>query len=259
MLARASIALVAAAAAMLLSCRPSAVPVAADPAAPTPAAVEPRAAIAPTDPMPRQVSGNCALHDGHAWCRALDPSLSVPAGPGGWRRAADIDHATSLACGREHCCALDDDQRVHCFGANDRGQVGSPNEPRAPARHTVELPAAQAIFAGPETSCATVNETLWCWGRSWTGPDATARAAPIPARVEGLPAVVDVAIATEHACAITRGGALWCWGRGLEGQLGRDHTVRHAAPAAVATDGRVVSLAAAGFATTHVQHSNRHT
>jgi alpha-tubulin suppressor-like RCC1 family protein len=46
----------------------------------------------------------------------------------------------------------------------------------------------------------------------------------------------DVAISTDHACAVKRGGALWCWGSNGKAQLGDGSLVDRLTPVPIGID-----------------------
>lgn len=84
-----------------------------------------------------------------------------------------------------HACALAENGRVYCWGANRVGQRGR--------GHSV-------------TGRASLGPVL----RSSTqGPHA-------------LTSVVEIALGMHHSCAIVEGGDVWCWGYNAEGQVGRE-------------------------------------
>ncbi|HMQ28687.1 MAG TPA: hypothetical protein PKA98_22055, partial [Acidimicrobiales bacterium] len=89
--------------------------------------------------------------------------------------------ATALAAGEFHTCALLDNSRVKCWGANFGGQLGlGDTDPRGDgpgemgdSLPTVDLGAgrtATAITAGRAHTCALLdNATVKCWGLNTGG------------------------------------------------------------------------------------------
>lgn len=106
------------------------------------------------------------------------------------------DGFSQLAIGANHTCALDDDSRVWCRGANHYGQADAP------------AGEFEGVRAGPEHTCAIdTDRRLHCWGRN-----RQLQASP--------PAGEFVAVGPgfEHTCAIDTSDELVCWGRNDRGQ-----------------------------------------
>lgn len=87
------------------------------------------------------------------------------------------------------------------------------------------------VAAGAETSCAVLTSgAVYCWGRNDVGQAGTdpsksdtCKTTPcqaVPTRVEGLPAVAEISIGKDNACARTAEGAVYCWGGNDYGVLG---------------------------------------
>lgn len=126
------------------------------------------------------------------------PALGSPMGPG-----AFLDGITQISAGgdctgstpdrctvtgddyRAHTCAVDVDQNVYCWGANDYGQLGD-------ARFTA------ANSAVPRPVCESIS---------------SGRCIPLKA--------VQVAAGGEHICARRANGAVVCWGRNHRQQITR--------------------------------------
>jgi alpha-tubulin suppressor-like RCC1 family protein len=97
-------------------------------------------------------------------------------------------HATSLAMGSKHACAISDRGALYCWGHNVFGQLGS----------------------GTPNSNPFMNNTI-----------RDVPSSLVAVRVEGIPCEVEqVAAGEHHTCALTRGGDVYCWGRNHDGQLG---------------------------------------
>lgn len=75
----------------------------------------------------------------------------------------------AVTAGYEHACAIDSHGAVHCFGANENGQVGLPlgtDVALAPVP-VLEGSVAVAIDAGAHHTCALTDEgRIYCWGRN---------------------------------------------------------------------------------------------
>jgi alpha-tubulin suppressor-like RCC1 family protein len=86
----------------------------------------------------------------------------APSAPAAYGAAAD------LSAGSEHTCVIDRiDGRIHCWGNNDKGQLGRgmttvATQSPAPVQN---LGAAVAIDAGDNFTCAVIDDgAVYCWG-----------------------------------------------------------------------------------------------
>jgi alpha-tubulin suppressor-like RCC1 family protein len=90
-------------------------------------------------------------------------------------------------------CLLAKDGRVRCWGDNALGQLG------APAR----------------------GSGANCFGEAHQDEvEFPGRCSPEPGLVEGLHEVKQLALGTDHACALRADGTVWCWGSNWQGELG---------------------------------------
>jgi alpha-tubulin suppressor-like RCC1 family protein len=69
---------------------------------------------------------------------------------------------------------------------------------------------------------------------------------PVPTRVAATTDFATVVTGPFHTCALARDGVGYCWGGNTDGQLGDGTTRDAAAPQAVATNRRFISLAVGG-------------
>ncbi|MFK7991237.1 MAG: RCC1 domain-containing protein, partial [Sandaracinaceae bacterium] len=117
-----------------------------------------------------------------------------------------------LALGRAHSCALTEDGVVHCWGDNQRGQLGETGmrESDTPAP-VPSLPPMAAVWSGYDATCARTSDDaqLFCWGNTGLG-DAGRQGAVNALPFEG---VRYVALADQRGCFLTEAGELYCWGR----------------------------------------------
>jgi len=158
--------------------------------------------------------------------------------------------ARAVAAGDAHTCALLDDGRVKCWGANGSGQLGlgdSNARGDGPGEMGDALPfvnlgtgrTAVAIAAGGSHTCALLDDgQVKCWGANSSGQlgiSATAaRGRKASEMGDSLPSVampsgrltVAVAAGEEHSCAILDDASLVCWGEGVGGRLGQGSEVR---------------------------------
>lgn len=126
------------------------------------------------------------------------PADASDAGPFHVGRVADLEGVEQISAGGNTTCALREDGTVHCWGANDLGQLGLQASPAAsdtlahPNASAVALTVTAArVDVGPGTACAvaTSGET-WCWGDNTSRQLARAETAdvggPAPAALGGL-------------------------------------------------------------------------
>ena len=123
--------------------------------------------------------------------------------------------AKSVACGREHTCAILDDDTLKCWG----GLTGlsSPTTSTSPPSTAVPLGAGVTSVSASmwSTTCATLtNGGLKCWGNNGNyqvgdGTD-TNRATPVDVDLGTSYKMVSVAVGS--ACAILNDGSMKCWG-----------------------------------------------
>jgi len=152
--------------------------------------------------------------------------------------------AVDLDAGEDHTCALDDQGRVHCWGANAEGQCGfSPDQAivdqPAIAIMSTPLPAALAaglahtclLRAGGEAMCWGADERDFGQGGLLAGPhegflgNGPGGSSHVPAGVlltddsRRWP-LKALAAGLAHTCALDARGRVFCWGSDRHGQLG---------------------------------------
>ncbi len=148
--------------------------------------------------------------------------------------------SADVSAGSDHTCAVVG-ALAWCFGRNNYGQLGvdSSTTPEGFPPSAVSLSAnARSVHAGTGFTCVVlVTNTVECFGlnnngqlgdTTTTSPRHTAMA------VSGLSAnIVDVAVGTKHACAVTDAGAVKCWGETTVGQQGESPITRYTSAATV--------------------------
>jgi alpha-tubulin suppressor-like RCC1 family protein len=199
--------------------------------------------------------------------RVVGPGESVPDDGEGARLAA-LGPVRELAVGDDHLCAIGDDSRVRCMGANGDGQLGSAAVSPGPALVPGVEGAASVVARGPTTCASTAAGMVTCWGgRARAAADATEGPAtatitsvlsgdgdddtysvgfsveltgPLALPDEGFGAVlaphampdlsgVDrLARAHDRLCGILQSGAVMCWHEGHAAQPMTDLTSANA-------------------------------
>jgi alpha-tubulin suppressor-like RCC1 family protein len=139
----------------------------------------------------------------------------------------EVPPAYAIAAGGSHNCAIVEPPEsfygtILCWGANWSEQLGSTStltytEPSPHLRGAI-------IAAGHGHSCAlSTQESFWCWGTNGAGQIGVGHVmSPASGSVEGvhMPPVVQIALGTDHSCALQQDGTARCWGDNSYGQLG---------------------------------------
>jgi alpha-tubulin suppressor-like RCC1 family protein len=178
---------------------------------------------------------SCALlSDGEVICWGNGARGQLGSGDGTERAAPEAavsldGKAVALAAGDHHACALLEDGRVVCWGANDRGQLGSGDTQDRRGAALVSLPGtrAVAISARLDSTCVLLDDKrVRCWGANDRGQlgqgDARDRATPPPSSIDlgtGRHASA-LAVGGGFACALLDTKQAKCWGDNGALQLG---------------------------------------
>jgi alpha-tubulin suppressor-like RCC1 family protein len=152
--------------------------------------------------------------------------------------------AVAISVGSYHTCAILDNGRVRCWGANSVGQLGYGNtsdigDDEAPgSAGPVNLGAgrkAAAISAGDLHTCAILdNGRVRCWGYGADGRlgygntntigDNEAPGSVSPVDLGAGRRALAISAGGFHSCAVLDNGAVRCWGSGGQGRLGYGNT-----------------------------------
>ena len=174
----------------------------------------------------------CALlKDGTARCWGSNSSgqLGYHAPLTHWPTPLDVSglkHAIAISVGGRHACALLNDGRVLCWGANPYGQLGNGTTTNSPVPVAVAgLKGVLAISAGASHTCAALRTgAVRCWGQNSYGQlgNGTTTNSPVPIAVTGLTGAVAVSVSAGevHTCAVLSTSTVRCWGANNHGQLG---------------------------------------
>eukprot|EP00438_Fugacium_kawagutii_P008226 Skav204480 [mRNA] locus=C9283185:2659:3837:+ [translate_table: standard] len=147
-----------------------------------------------------------------------------------------------VVLGDWHACALVNNGKMKCWGSNDFGQ-GARATSQALGDEAGEMGDALPfvfddevvdVAAGGHTTCAIFkNNSLACWGfNGFSGGGMLGRGIPSDA-TSSVPEIVDlggghhavqVAIGSQHVCALLNTSKVKCWGASTRGQLGNGNT-----------------------------------
>ncbi|MEM9191408.1 MAG: MopE-related protein [Myxococcota bacterium] len=157
-----------------------------------------------------------------------------------------------VAVGHNFSCAVRDNGRIVCWGANGAGQLGVGDTlPRSTpvvveVAAGVPLPAARSVSLGREHACAVTDAGVYCWGADGNGQlgdSAAFIAQPRPVLVSS--SYIAVATGDFHTCANSAAGTVDCWGADAAGQLGNDIAlVDRGLPQPVTLPGTVTAVTA---------------
>jgi alpha-tubulin suppressor-like RCC1 family protein/Tol biopolymer transport system component len=133
--------------------------------------------------------------------------------------------AVRVEVGDRHSCAVMgfDESVVHCWGANDEGQLGdgSTTDRLLPVRVQGLPGPVRALAAGARATCAVTQAgAVYCWGAAYpllAFPDGSRTARAYPGFESGW---VGIDAGTFHFCALRDDGAVKCFGDGSDGQFG---------------------------------------
>jgi alpha-tubulin suppressor-like RCC1 family protein len=178
----------------------------------------------------------CALsRSGRVWCWGYKGGGALGNGelPTGISAIANkpvlvlnVTDAVAVTVGYSHSCAVTRSGSVWCWGANNYGQVGSPDlQTDFPVPVKVPgLADARSIEAGSSFTCAgRADGTTSCWGVNQGGQlgNNSFVDSPTPVQVIGLSNnTLNVAAGASNACTLGNNGAVWCWGMNGWGQVG---------------------------------------
>ena len=169
----------------------------------------------------------CALTaTGHLWCAGLAALGAVGDGTGVARTPVQLPGTwTTASAQRLTTCAIDDMQRLACWGDNGWGQLGDGTKLVRRTPVLVDGAGWTAVSVGNGHTCGLQGTALWCWGINAYGElgDGTNAARPVPVQVtqmDGSHAAWQQVSASDQTCAIDMTGGLWCWGYNAHGELG---------------------------------------
>ncbi len=133
---------------------------------------------------------------------------------------------TAIAAGRFHTCGVYE-QDVWCWGWNEKGNldgtIGEDTATPTKVRETGAGAMTSAIGVGEDSTCAIINDELWCWGED--GHGQLGNGAPTgrqpPRQIGTLAGWSGLTVSGFNASAL-RGGIRYVWGEGTGYGLGNN-------------------------------------
>jgi len=171
-----------------------------------------------------------------------------------------VPRALAVATGDAwYSMVLGEDGRVYAWGRHDFGILGGDRRGTESKRDR-PTPVANlggvVGIAGCYYAAAALRRdgTVWMWGEDRQGIMGTGKFPEaytsgdmhyVPARVQGLADVVQIACGYDHMLALQRDGSVWAWGLNKRGQLGVGDVEPRARPTRIASLSGVTYIAAA--------------
>lgn len=217
-------------------------------------------------------NSTCAVADGRVYCwgsningmlgtTGINASYNTPQLANGNGNILNGKVATAISVGVNHVCAIVNADG-YCWGSNSDGQIGkstcvgqcgptriTDRSPAIPAANNLDTAGVYtAISVGDSYSCAIINSTVSCWGRSDRGQTGTGTTADrtLPTQVNTTYATA-ISAGRHHACAVLNGDT-HCWGERDNGRLGAIYGADQLTPVAATggaftdSDGKNVAI-----------------
>ncbi len=185
--------------------------------------------------------------------------------------------AVQISAGANHTCALLNDGKVKCWGANSQGQLGDNtntakntpiyvlhnNDGKNGVAADEYLSNVTQISVGEYHTCALLNDnTVKCWGRnvegqlgnndSGNGKKETSPPTSAISLGTGKTAV-QISTGDDHTCALLNDGSVKCWGKNefgkLGSQLGNGNASNQSIPFKVSSLTNAVQISTGGYHT----------
>eukprot|EP01133_Synstelium_polycarpum_P017495 gene17495-20873_t len=159
---------------------------------------------------------------------------------------------TAIACGKDHCLALDEIGCVYAWGNNAGGRLGNGSF------EVVSIPTILpyfesekviAIACGSDHSMALCdNGRVYSWGLGLMGKLGyhvdSGGSQPTPKLITGMRPASQIACGSWHSMVLARDGTVYTFGSNKDGRLGRPHASSDHIPTAVSLNGRVRKIGA---------------
>ncbi len=153
----------------------------------------------------------------------------------------NLSGASQISAGTHYNCALKTNGEIHCWGENNKGELGRGSTSAngsTPAAVIGLASAAIQVSTGSDHVCALLSDgTVQCWGDNSVGQlGIGSTGSPQPsagiAVNLGLTAL-QVSTGEHHSCALLADTTVKCWGHNNVSQLGDTTTSNRSSPVLV--------------------------
>jgi hypothetical protein len=120
--------------------------------------------------------------------------------------------------GTNDTCAILSDASLHCWGDNERGQLGIGNLAQFSTPQVVPLPGkVTSVTQGLQHTCAIVEGAVWCWGYGYATEPPIEGSQGLygwsPVLQKGVSGQATfIAGGYDWTCALISNGTVQCWG-----------------------------------------------
>jgi alpha-tubulin suppressor-like RCC1 family protein len=154
-----------------------------------------------------------------------------------------------VAAGGGGGCAITLASEAFCWGANNRGQLGTGTVTTAPSPVPVRVAGSLdwiQLTGGVADFCGvTTGKRAYCWGKNEGAlGDGTLLQRSKPTRVATELQFTRIAAGFDHACAVSTTARAYCWGKGFIGD--GTTTLSHLTPVPVLGDRSWADISAGG-------------
>jgi len=169
-----------------------------------------------------------------------------------------FEGVVDVVAGGDFACARLSTGKMGCWGASDKGQLGSGST-------TLSTQASSPLYIKDVTSMSANGQSAFivfgtnavrCWGANdssqlGTGDTTTS---PIPTSPSGTTTWSSFGLGLLHGCGIATDASLLCWGSNSHGQAGQPlATTKVSTPTAVSAAGLVAQVSGGDFHTCWVK------
>lgn len=135
--------------------------------------------------------------------------------------ASVLPEIMQIATGAHHACVVNSDGAVQCWGANDKGQLGTPGSDEVTPGAVTALGTIsasltdQAIAAGDNHTCVLSLGFVQCWGANDHGQLGNGATHPASLSSPALSGVTALSASGNSTCARIGAGeqaSFYCWG-----------------------------------------------
>ncbi len=157
------------------------------------------------------------------------------------QKVQDLSGVTKLSVGGSHVCAVNDENGLFCWGANNQGQLGngSRDGDGAPIPVPIQSNVAQVSAGGDYTCVVLMDKRAGCWGVNSSFQLGNGNRKPVVSltvnKLLGPSQVVSAGNLGSCSLKVTK--RLWCWGKNESGQAGIGRT----SPALIARPSQVIT------------------